>query len=881
MFPQKHLVCSFLLLFCLFFCEKTSGQTKVLGKPLRFEMPIDCFNETLLYQEFLNDTKNKSKKDAWLVVSDRDQNAVYDRPIFGSSVIGSLSFREYFFVEDEDGDWVKLVDAQVDGLKILRLNRSVGWVPKKNLLLWNGGLVGQNNQIHKKVLLLNRADDIKNILKLADKSTVEIYRSPEASEKEPNRTIFEFYFILKKEHGRFLLSEEAVLSPYTIDRVIGWVSERRCSSWDNRICLEPNFSEAGFAERAANPRFKVRAFQHEESAQIFAETNSPETDVFWKDDPVDVKPKKLAASDKRRFNGYVLRFPMLHVSTKNVGGEVYEYYRSGIVGSIKVRRTNGAGSGFDSEIAESDYSRIKNYVNELDQRIDNVNLFFVVEGTDSSFAFRASIAQAMRNIQTDVLQNVSSVRYGALFYRDIPEEKVQTTTNLGTRTVDRLVESMALTPDMERVASFVEKADFQNRNDRDEYTALYYGLSQALKQSGFRENELNIVFLIGNYGDYRADKDRKIAAQEERHKTFFDDLNPVFESLNKLDAHFYTLQLRRDASRASDVFARQGQFLALETAKLSYNKYYGNRQNPQTKELLTRLERDHQIEVSEPSMANADEMNDIPLVGGRYPSRLLRPAVDQYLPPVQVTRALVDNARNSIEFERMLHKIVSDVFVKGQDMDAQEIEAEYNIDAGRFAPALADWLNQMLSDDQIAQKDLFNALDDKYKLYTEVYLPRQIKGAKNPTVLPVLFMPESDLNAYLRIIQRCLGDAESSYDKKRSKLFEIYTELLVQFSGETLLRQRKAEDFTRSELIQVMQGLYGSGLHLDVPIDIRIGDIRNERKVTNAQVDELLERFTVVEKTLSNALRGADQFDFCYTTDANNRYYWIPLSDTF
>jgi hypothetical protein len=348
-----------------------------------------------------------------------------------------------------------------------------------------------------------------------------------------------------------------------------------------------------------------------------------------------------------------------------------------------------------------------------------------------------------------------------------------------------------------------------------------------------------------------------------------------------LDAHFYALQLRRENARPNEAFARQAQFVALETAKFSFNKYYGNRQNPQTRELLDRLKSDYKMTVEEPNMAEMSEKNDVWLVGGRNPSRIFRPVEGHYLQSAEILKTVSDDVQASFDFEKTLKKVIADVFLKGNSLEKTKMETELKMDAGSFAPALAEWLNQIVADDKIAQKDLLNALDDKYKLYTEVYLPKKIKNAQFPTTQYVLFMPETDLANYLRVIQRTLGTAESSYDKKRDRLFDIYKELIVEFSGEKLLRERKAEDFTRSELLQLMQGLYGSGLRLDIPLDVRIGDIRNERKVTNDQIDEMLNRFKIVEKNLSTAIRAGDQYDFCFSSDALNRYYWIPLLDAF
>ena len=852
-----------------------AAQKKVLGRPVRYEAPVDFFYDANLYESFLrNDTKLKSKEDAWLAICDRDDNPVYELPDENSPVLERLKFRESFYVLDEKEDWIQLADAQVDGVRIVQLNRVLGWVPKKLMLLWNTSLVHQQNKIHKKALLLNRADDIAGVLKLQDKTMVQIFKGPQTETQEEKRKIFEFYFIMKKESGRYLLSEESVISPFSLDKIIGWVNERRCSNWDTRICLEPNFEEPAFTERKNKEQLQLRAFKSEASAKQYAEEITGDDDVFWKDDPVTLNQDKMSSLNPRRFNGYVMRFPMLGVSSKKEPDNKQEFYRSGIIGSIKVRRADNNSMVFTSEISESNYSRIKQYVNQADKKTDNLNVFFVIEGTDSTFAYKNSLVQAVTQVESWVGKTVPNIRYGALLYRDIPEEEGEKG--------NRLYEMEPLTPDVNKVTGFIQQAEFRNYNDRDEYTALYYGLSQALMLGRFDPEALNVLILIGSYSDYKIDRDRKAAAAAVNHKSLVEDLNPLFGSLAALDVHLYAIQLRNDGNKQSAGFAKQGQVLILESAKYAFNRFYGNRGNPDTRELLQRLNREYKIAVNEPSMADIFEADDIPLAGGRNPGRLLKPAENRYLPPNRLVEAISANIRESVAFEVAVKTIVNDIFIKGESLQqVYKEDGEFKIDAGRFTPALADMLNTMVQENSISQTDLFNSLDDKYKLFTEVYIPRMVRGATYPTVSYVLFMPESDLVEYQRIIQRYLGSFESSYDKKREHLFEIYKELVTQFSGETILRQKKADEFTRSELVQLMQGLYGSGLHIDLPLDIRIKDIRDENKVSNADVDELLNRFKAVEQMLTSALRASDTYDFCYKTDANNRYYWIPLTDAF
>ncbi|MCB0521057.1 MAG: hypothetical protein H6577_13840 [Lewinellaceae bacterium] len=850
------------------------AQKKILGKPDIYVAPVDYFDEPSKYQAFLQNTSTKSKDDGWMVVSDRDDNQVFDKP--NGTPIGTVGFREYFFVTDEKDDWVEIIDATVDELKVVNLKRKVGWLPKTNLLLWNSGLVGQSTHIHKKVLLLNRADDIQNVIKYPDKNLVKIFRGPNTDKKEPDRRIFDFYFILKKDpdRGMLLLSQEAIISPFTLDKIIGWVSARRCDPWDTRICLEPNFDEAAYNERRENKKVRMRAFKTEAGARQFSEGSGGDNEIFWEDDPVIIRKEKMAQSNPRRFKGSVVRFPMINVSSS--GLDNFEYYQSGVIGSIKIKK-DGTSTKFESEIAEADYAKFQDYLIDLERKAKKVNVFFVVEGTDSMYAYRQQVVQALKTINTQVVSNVPDVSYGALVYRDLPEESV----SVGGQKVNRLTEYVSLTQDFDKVVNFLNKVEYKNIADRDPYTALFYGLSQALTVGGFRPDELNVIILVGCYGDFRIDSDRKTAAVG--HPALMENIDPIVESLSKINAHFYSVQVRNDGTTAARSFANVSRHFMLESAKFAYNRQYGNRRNPETQELLSKLQKDYNINVQEPTMAEINEMDNISLIGGRIPGRLIKAPFGKNMEISQLATIMTSDVDESLEFVRTLKSVVSKIYVEGAAAsDVNNVESELKVDAGRFAPALAEFLNQMLKDDEIAKNDLYNSFDEKYKLYTEVTIPRFIQGATHPTVSYVLFMPETDLVEYVRTIQRCLIDYIGSYDKKRQSLFEVYRELVNQFTGEgAYLRNKKPEDLTRSDLLRLMQGVYNQGLRIDVEEDIRIGDIRDEKKVSNEEVDNLMQRFKDIESRLNNILRSADTYEFCYTTDENNRYYWIPIGDVF
>ncbi len=863
----------------IFFVSGLFAQKRVLGKPDNFESPIDYFDSPANYDKFIQtDTRSKSSDNAWLVISDRESNTVYEKPNTSSATVATLGFQEYCYVVSEEKDWIEVIDASVDKLKIINVKRKLGWIPKKNILLWNSGVVQSGTKIHRKVLLLNRADDVENILKLKKQEFVEMYKGPTTATKLPDRKIFDYYFVMKKDGSRLLLCEEDNVSAFNVDKIIGWVDERRCAKWDNRICLEPNYTAAGYEERKANAKFQVRAFENEAASKAYAEQFvENKNDIFWKDDPVMVKRDKMSKTNPYRYQGSVIRFPLLAKTDNAPAQSQIEgcCFRSGIIGTIKTRKDGSSTMGFDSEIAEMNYGVLSSQVADMNKKTGNVNIFFVIEGTDSTFAYKNYLLQSINAINTELGTGIPNLQYGALIYRDIPEEKAR----VNGQVTNRLTEFVALTQDFDKVIGFIERAEFRNYEDRDDPTALFYGVSQALTQAGFRDEELNILLLIGNYGDYRVDKDRKAAAIKSKHKTLYEDLTPIVENLSAREVHLYAVQLHNDGNKISNSFSKQAQVLILESAKYAYNKYYGNRSDPQTQELLNKLSKDHQIDISEPTMADIFEGDDIPLLGGRYPGRLIKPAANRYLTPAQLAAALKNDVKESLDFTKMLKMIVSSVYGVGNGLSAAEIESELKGDAGRWAPALASMLNKKMEEHTVSSKDLYNSLDVKYKLYTEVYIPKQYQGAQNPTMSFALFMPETELMEYKRSIDRLISDDVSSYSKRREKMYDTYKELITQFSGETGLRT--IDNFTRDQVAQLMQGIYGSGLKLNVQLDVRIGDLRDEKKVSNEQIDALMKRFKEVQTNLSDALRKAEGYDFCYVSEAGNRYYWIAIEDAF
>lgn len=869
-------ICFYMILpICLILAAATEShaQKKVKGKPENFVMPVDYFDNTGTYQAFLRKTSPKSKENGWLVISDRDNNNIYDKP--NGSVISTVNFRDFFFVVDEKEEWIKIIKARVDELKIVKGSKEdVGWVPKTKMLLWNSGVIGQVTRIHKKILLLNRADQIESILNKEDKDMVKIYTGPETEEREKDRRIFEYFFMLKKENDRYLLSEEANVNPFAPEKIVGWVSARDCDIWDTRICLEPNFVEDAYQERLNKPELRIRAFESNIGAMKSLKGNGRESDVFWSNDPVGIPSSAKAKSDSKRFLGSVVRFPMVSISQS----EGTEIYKSGIVGKIKLVAKDGK---LLRDLPENRIAQLEKQLNQLENKSTKVNIYYIIEGTDASYPFKQVIIQAMRDVHKDLAQQkLAKVNYGALIYRDTPEESV----DINGQTVNRMTEQMSLSSDIDGLLSFVQNAEFKNKKDRDEYTSMYYGVNEALKKGGFnvetKNDELNIIMLLGCFGDFRADRDRRKV--ESGHKAFFDpdEINRIVANISGIDAHLYALHLRNGGYRPSTAFVKAAQNLILENAKILYNEQQP-RINSGLKDKFTSygFSNYDQGPVLELDKSKAVAVMD----HGAIPGNIVTPFANQDISNSALAGSLRKNIETSINHIVNLKKATSMVLNEGDLGDLGNLTETLDIeprDAGTFAKGFMNVLIKMLEDNP--KVSLPDVLDEKYKLFTEAYIPYKLPKAEHPLVSYVLFMPETDLIDYHRTIERCnAGMGITSYDKKRESLFQLYKSLLDQFTGEGASFAKNEDEITINDVQRLMQGINNSGLRLDENKEIPIVKILDEKKISNEEVDDLIRRFKVVEDKLSKILRDADTYDFCYKTDDFNRYYWIPIEDAF
>jgi len=839
------------------------SQKKVLGLPQAFKGPMDVYDRGAadIKRYLTGNTENKDRRTAWIVISDRNDNPVFSSNNLSSREVGKIQFRELFYVVEEKEGWIKIANVS-GGVKRLKskLIEPVGWVPKDRMLLWNVGLVDPQTKINKKAFLLNRAEDIDRVIirkQGLKELTVDFYSDPLAKGKEKERTIYDFYFVFKKENGMFLLGEDANLSDFNIQsKLLGWVDQRRLQQWNTRICLEPNFDFLAYSEREANKAIQIRGFGKPQEAADFSQSGNQQG-VIWDSDPVKFKISEMATSDYKRFKGSVVRFPMF--GKGDFGG--VEHFKSGVIGSIKVLNNRNGELVFNSDIQETDMAQLKEQKAKIDYKNNNVNLFFVVEGTRRTFAFQQDIVKAIQKASRNERFRNKNVKYGALIYRDIPEK-------------DRITEYKKLTSDLDEITNFIGQADFSNRVDQDDYTALYYGVRQSLKVGGFDKDAINIIVLMGSGGDFSVDQLREKDASTRYPEYLIqgEEKNQIFKNLVDIDAHLYSIQLFHDGRRKTGTaYGMQSWHLILETAKYFYNDNFS------ISRMIAEDSGKEELMLSEPSMDHPIGLTSVSVKGSK-PGRIFLPMKLKSLESTMLESGLKDMIAQSLDY----HKAINDIFTEnfeGEEIDLRKFSRELGIAAPDLAPGFIDVIQEMRKNTSVDDKVIVESTGLKLIVYTEVYLPLQMKAAKKPPYSYVLFMPELDLLQYQNLINRSISSANfGTYPEKRKSLFEMYLALIEQFAGEDL---KNPEDMTREEVLQIMQGIQREGLKLDIELNVRIGDIRDERKVSNQKIDALIQRFNDVSLELEKIIKLNDRFDFCMISDTNNRYYWLKLDQVF
>ena len=260
---MKRLLTIIVLVFsyvCVFAQTDLPGScTAALPKLLEPDLLRDQDIQTFLKSpNWGQDNKTNSY---WKVYSDRANNVTYKSPSNKSDRFATLGLNDELRIAKIQDGYALVYVEQYTAAIYPKINKPVskGWVPMNHLLLWSSCPADEKGIYHKALPLVNVDEFMKAKNNGTEKDMGKVFDNPMAkSNPKKLKASMEFYFVMKedKESGLVLLSKRNILTGKTSQVLYGWVNKASYVSWDQRSCLEPNWTNE-VAEKFAGGKVPV------------------------------------------------------------------------------------------------------------------------------------------------------------------------------------------------------------------------------------------------------------------------------------------------------------------------------------------------------------------------------------------------------------------------------------------------------------------------------------------------------------------------------------------------------------------------------------------------------------------------------------------------
>lgn len=859
----KHILISIIIIF-IATSSKAQCRGDVFGVPEWYATPVEDSKQLQKFKSSQCHYRNRYVP--WVVYSDRLYNNVYKKPNESSEVIMQLDYKDWFFVIDEKKEWIKLAKGIIE--RRLHLTEGTleefGWIKKSNMLLWNRGIIDGETFITQKAFLLNKAENIECIVnKTCEYDLARIFKHPTKNDRESiDKTVYEFYFILKKEGNRYLLSKTPFLNRFPDEineNLIGWISKDKLTEWKTRIALEPNFG-IGYEERKNDPiakRFKAYGSIADAENAINGNANNP----FWDYDPVIIKNQNHL--NDKRFHGSVVRFPLLANEASNFHPD-RRIISSGVIGEINL------GDGGDA-ISEIEYAKFEEGFIKLREGVKKYDVVFLVEGGNETLHYKASLANTIPKLGRYFKQQNIDARFGVVIYRDFTE------TKLG------VLNTFNLNPSANAAAQFIQKTKFNSLEANQNQAAIQYALTDGLASIGLDANMLStkLIFLIGSKPDVSCNRNQLTLCNETPDcKKVIVPKKDVYHALEKYKAHLTIIQSKSNDTHNS-CFERRGKKMLIELAKRVHSKY---------SQIEAYLDN---VEIKEPHLQAS--------INGWYLTN--SETFGKYI--------ILENERTSFpQLEKEIINAVKNInqhiqeFILGMDQVFKKGKSANDLKyaSGGFTKHfLLSQIRVMSETLGLPEKELYQLVfQKKYKLYKKVYFPNQLKGSEYPLVTPVVFVSWNELRDFSLLIDELdRARREGNLTKKRMAVENAFVNAYGKISGNYSITiddirkgNRIVEDFH-----PVVKGI-GNLLDGITSINQRGWwkcSIKKILRMKESQLNKFLDDIITQARPLKKIQRQKLDYKFAYLALLNKEmsdwdqaavsedliYYWIPIDEIF
>ncbi len=409
-----------------------------------------------------------TNQNTWVVYSDRRNNKLYYNPN-GRTKTEELDFMEPLTIKEVQGDWLRVYSPFYKKGNTIEKHKERGWINVSNLIISSYTQLNEKGTPKKGMTLIS-FDGPEEASQLNEIQKYNFYNGPDLRSFKQESKKFTIYYILKENKGTRLLSKADKLNTKNgigtqdelVMKVGGWMSNLHITPWDHRVCLEVASNESAISEYTNIDSIPV--YQTDEELESFIRTKKIINSI------------RTFTCSRKRPNPYEMRMPIL--ANKN----------------DKIKQVATVGTSNENSSIITNKAEIEQKIKNANNKLDNVNILFVIDGTKSMAPYYKAIAKSVSEIiDNNKLSRGNNLRFGLVIYRDYID-------GLQSCVVEPLNGNHKLITN-----KLLNTPCTNNPLDLDLEEAQYNGLTEGIKRAGFNKDQSNIIVLIGDAGNHQPD----------------------------------------------------------------------------------------------------------------------------------------------------------------------------------------------------------------------------------------------------------------------------------------------------------------------------------------------------------------------------------------
>jgi hypothetical protein len=789
----------YLFLFCLLSLQGVLfGQQRTTGMKVLVR-PSEYISGPFRVLPKLEQSERRSINSKWVVYSDRDDNFTYTEPDSTSDRINRLSYLQPLYVVGETDDFVQVIAydrspeaIDLNTLTIKKELASYGWLPKSRALLWICSMVDEKTKFTRKCLAINSIQSLIDIESQTTSGKLVLYTQPGGKRPTESRVLlYNFVFVFKEEGNYLLIGKKMIMAENSVQTdILGWVSKDIVQPWSHRVALEPLAGGPGAERRRLET--PARLFTQESDAAHYArgEEFSPYNVIPYED--------KYAEP----MNPIIPRLPIL----KEVSKDPLIYY----TGTV----TPVFNSNNDEVMSVEEQSKVNEQYEVIRRKRSNVNIVFVVDGSEYMRRYTRPICTAVRRATNTMksMQSTANFEYGAVFYRSVAEKDCG---------LDE-IRQKALTTDEEALIKFLGREEVRDDcGTSGEYRSVLKGIKRAidLMSKEDSKNETNIIILIGARGNDNKDYDQKEQLAQE---------------LARINCSLMAFQVQNVESEESFQRFYTGVDIAIRRSETLISQEHSDIWPTKTEAVFQPRDGGSILEMPFPQ--------DAPV-----PGLLIQTDPGNPMDPVLLEREIRNIIVGCIDNNDRL-------FAKG-DAHTRGMGKRVVMDE-----ALRNMLGQMN-----VEIDLLKlASYDNIQFFRHGYTPMSRVGSSDDFYGYVLLLSDLELRKLMRELETLVGDESLTLSERRKHIEEAFKALAKTYFG---FGESKSKVDIMS-MADVLDRLYGvPGYKRSEVFNVNLNDIDN---LAPGQVEEIKDEFAT-KLTLIEEFIRMNHFD-----NFSEVYYWLP-----